>query len=155
MALPALGTQGGVKMMAPLPSRTITLELPGDVYEQVRRHAEKARRPLEAALVDVIRAGVQQPEGMPGGVTDGLDQLRALDTPTLTELAQTRRSEEESAEIEALNLQQQRDGLGAEERRRRDTLLRRYERSLLIRAEAAALLQERGVDLAPLLHAPR
>ena len=66
-------------------------------------------------------------------------------------MAQIHLSTEESAKLEALNLKQQREGLNADERRWRDDLLWQYERTLVVRAEAAGLLKERGVDVATLV----
>ncbi len=84
---------------------------------------------------------------MPEVLATTLDQLRALDNQALTEMARSHLSIEESAQLEALNLKQQRNGLDTQEQQWRDDMLRQYERTLLIRAEAAGLRQERGVEV--------
>ena len=129
-------------------ARPVTLTLPGEVYERLQEQADQARRPLEAELLDVILSALQRQDGIPEVLAATLDQLRVLDNQTLMEIARSHLSTEESAQLEALNLKQQRDGLDTQERQWRDDLLRQYERTLLIRAEAAGLLQERGVELA-------
>ncbi|MGI8916281.1 MAG: hypothetical protein ACR2JY_21325 [Chloroflexota bacterium] len=134
-----------------MPARTVTLHLPGEVYERLQEQADQARRPLEAELLDVILSALQQQDEMPEVLATTLDQLRALDNQTLVEMARSHLSTEESAQLEALNLKQQPNGLGTQEKQWRDDLLRQYERTLLIRAEAAGLLQERGVEVAILV----
>ena len=129
-------------------ARPVTLTLPGEVYERLQEQADQARRPLEAELLDVILSALQRQDGIPEVLAATLDQLRVLDNQTLMEIARSHLSTEESAQLEALNLKQQRDGLDTQERQWRDDLLRQYERTLLIRAEAVGLLQERGVEVA-------
>jgi len=63
-------------------------------------------------------------------------------------MARSHLSAEESAQLEAFNIKQQREGLDVHERQSRDDLLRQYERTVLIRVEAVGLLQERGVEVA-------
>lgn len=130
-----------------MPARTVTLHLPGEVYERLQEQADQARRPLEAELLDVILSALQKQDEMPEVLATTLDQLRALDNQALTEMARSHLSIEESAQLEALNLKQQRNGLDTQEQQWRDDMLRQYERTLLIRAEAAGLRQERGVEV--------
>lgn len=134
-----------------MPYRAVTVELPGEIYERLRQHADQARRPLEAELLDVILTALQRVDELPDELASPLEQLRLLDSQTLLTMAQSHLSTDESAQLEALNLKQQREGLNAGERQRRDDLLRQYERTLLVRAEAAGLLEERGVEVATLV----
>ncbi len=134
-----------------IPSRPVTVGLPGEVYERLQQHADQARRPLEAELLDVILAALQRQDDVPDDLASPLDQLRLLDSQTLLQMARSHLSTEESAQLEGLNLKQQREGLDSNERQWRDDLLRQYERTLLIRAEATGLLKERGVEVATLV----
>ena len=132
-------------------TRSVTVDLPGETYERLLLDAERAQRSLEAQLLDVILAALQRQDETPDKLASPLDQLRLLDNQSLMHMAQSHLSREESAQLEALNLKQQREGLDRHERQRRDDLLAQYERTLLIRAEAAGLLQERGVEVAAIV----
>lgn len=133
-----------------IPSRTVTVDLPGEVYERLQQHADQARRPLEAELLDVILSALQQ-DALPDALTATLDQLRLLDSQTLQQMARSHLSTEESAQLEDFNLKQQAEGPDTHERQWRDDLLRQYERTVLIRAEAAGLLKERGIEIGTLV----
>ena len=59
--------------------------------------------------------------------------------------------EEAAARFSELNRKQQREGLTDEEYRALDGLRRGYERVMVVRAEAAALLKQRGYDVSKLI----
>ena len=52
-----------------------------------------------------------------------------------------------STELEELHFKRQREGLTANEAERAAELVRQYDRKMLLRAEAALLLKERGHDV--------
>jgi hypothetical protein len=56
-----------------------------------------------------------------------------------------------AAELEALHLKRQREGLTESETETLARLVRQYERAMLVRAQAAALLKQRGYDVAELI----
>jgi hypothetical protein len=56
-----------------------------------------------------------------------------------------------AAELEALHLKRQREGLTDVETQTLARLVRQYERAMLVRAQAAALLKQRGYDVAELI----
>ena len=62
---------------------------------------------------------------------------------------------EAAARFAELNSKQQREGLTDEELKTLDSLRRGYERVMVVRAEAAALLKERGHDVSMLIHRRR
>lgn len=134
-----------------MPTRSVTVDLPGEMYERLQHDADRAQRPLEAELLDVILSALRRQDEAPDELVSPLDQLRLLDNQTLMDMAQNHLSTEESAQLEALNLKQQREGLSLHERQWRDELLDQYERTILVRAEAAGLLQERGVEVATIV----
>ncbi len=59
--------------------------------------------------------------------------------------------EQAAARFTELNRKQQREGLNDEEIRALDDLRRGYERVMVVRAEAAAVLKERGHDVSKLI----
>jgi hypothetical protein len=54
--------------------------------------------------------------------------------------------------METLHIKRQSEGLSAVEEQTLSGLVFRYERSMLVRAQAAALLKARGHDVSSLLH---
>ena len=54
-AMKALGMGVIEEDLAPMPGKSITLDLPEDLYERVRQVAEQSQRPLERVLVESIR----------------------------------------------------------------------------------------------------
>ena len=69
-------------------------------------------------------------------------------------VARSRLAEEAAAHLEELHLKRQREGLTEAEALTLAGLVRQYERAMLVRAQAAALLRQRGHDVSELLAAP-
>lgn len=59
-----------------MPYRPVTIELPGEIYERLRQHADQVRRPLEAELLDVILTALQREDELPDALASSLEQLR-------------------------------------------------------------------------------
>jgi len=134
-----------------LTATTIHLDLPDALYRRLERRAQRAQRTVAEELLDVVAAALPQLESMPAGFQDELEALRLLEDADLWQVARSRLSEDGAAELERLTLEQQRDGLTAPERERLRALLSQYEHAMLMRAEAAALLAGRGLDVSSLL----
>jgi uncharacterized protein YnzC (UPF0291/DUF896 family) len=77
--------------------------------------------------------------------------LALLDDSSLWQAARTRLFAAASARLETLHHKRQREGLTAQEEQKRATLVRHYERAMLVRAQATALLKARGHDVTSLL----
>jgi hypothetical protein len=84
-----------------------------------------------------------------------LESLEALDDRELWRLAGEVMSLEASRELESLHLKMGDQGLSPEEDAARARLIQEYERSMLIRAQAAKLLKDRGRDISRLLSVAR
>ena len=81
-----------------------------------------------------------------------MDDLELLDDDALWRAARTRLDFEQSTQKEALHIKRQSEGLSAVEEQTLSVLVFRYERSMLVRAQAAALLKARGHDVSSLRH---
>lgn len=79
--------------------------------------------------------------------------LELLSDEELWRAARNPLAEADRARLEALNLKQQKENLTPAEEEDLDRLLLHYDRSVLLRAEAARLLKERGHDVSGLLTA--
>jgi hypothetical protein len=127
--------------------QAITLNLPETVYEQIRRAAEKAQRPLNEVLVEAVTAVAPVIGIASGEMRTALAQMAYLNDAALWQAARTTMTAEQRERLEALHDQQQRDGLPAEEQAEEQALLALYRETLLVRAQAAVLLKQRGYDV--------
>ncbi len=131
----------------------IMLHLPDTLYRKIKERAEQAQRTVEAELLEVVARAVPAADRLPDDLQTALDALATLDDDALQRAAQSRLPGEASAEMERLNLKRQREGLTELEHQSLMALARQYERNMLVRAQAAVLLKERGHDISALSRA--
>lgn len=132
-------------------AHAITLELPEPVYEQIKRQAKHSRRTLEAEAVRILASSLPTEDALPAALEEEVASLDSLGDETLYKSAQARLSTAESARLESLHLQQQETGLNAREKAELTDLLSKYERAIVIRAQAIRVLADRGHDVSDLL----
>jgi ABC-type phosphate transport system auxiliary subunit len=135
-------------------AHAITLELPGPLYEHFKRRVERTHRSLEAELLDAVAnaASVEGDEISPE-LTEALEDMTNLDDRELWQIARRTMSPTASRQLEALHFKQRDEGLDGDEDADRRKLIRQYERTMLMRAQAARLLKERGHDVSGLVAA--
>jgi plasmid stability protein len=134
--------------------QTMTLHMPDALYDRFKQRAAHARRSVEEELLDVLAAAVPVTRELPAGIADALSPLALLallDDEALWRAARSPLAVESAVELEALRLKRQREGLTDSEAETAAALVRHYERAMLVRAQAAALLKERGYDVAELV----
>lgn len=133
-------------------AQAVTLHLPLPLYDRLKRRANETHRSVEDELLEVVVQGVPSTdEDLTPDLATAVSDLRRLDDGALRKAARDRFPEEAVARFQALNLKQQRDGLSKSELGELAELRRGYERVVLLRAEAAWLLKERGQDVSDLL----
>jgi plasmid stability protein len=125
-------------------TQTLMLPVPDGLLARIRDRARQANRTVEAEVLDVLSAALTANAELPADLSEAVAALHLLDEPALRRAADTRLPAEASAELEALHFKQRREGLTEVEERARQDLVRQYERALLVRAEATALLHGRG-----------
>jgi plasmid stability protein len=135
-------------------AQTVTLNLPDALYRQLEHRAVRANRTVEAEVLEVLATAVPEAETLPADLAQAVSTLALLDDAQLWQAARTRLARETAARMEELNLTQQREGLTGDEKQELAGLVRQYERVMLVRAEAAALLHERGHNVSELLTPP-
>jgi plasmid stability protein len=131
----------------------VTVNLPTTLYSRLRRRAEQSRRTIEAELLDVVTTAVPVADDLPADLTEAISPLALLDDAELWRAARSRLADETAAQLEDLHLKRQRDGLTPAEEQTLTGLMRQYERVMLVRAQVAALLKQRGHDVTKLLTA--
>lgn len=127
--------------------REVTIRVPLPVYEQVRRAAASTNRSVDEVLVEAVIAAAPAAGGGPGQLRSALAHMAYLNDAALWQAARATMTAEQRERLEALHDKQQAEALTAEEHREEQALLDLYRGTVLIRAQAAALLKQRGYDI--------
>jgi hypothetical protein len=136
-------------------TQEVTLELPEPIYDQIRRAAEKTQRSINDVLLEAVIAAAPSLDAPTGPLRSALAQLAYLNDAALWQAARATMLPTQRERLEALHDKQQREGLNAEESQEEQALLELYRETLLVRAQAALLLKQRGYDVSdPQLFAP-
>ena len=130
---------------------SVTLHLPETLYKRFRQRADWSHRSLETELLEAVASAAPVEGELSRELLTAIEALETLGDEDLWRLAGEAMSDEASQELEALHLKQRDEGLSPEEDAARAKLLLEYERAMLIRAQAAKLLKDRGHDISPLL----
>jgi plasmid stability protein len=135
-------------------TQDITISLPDVLYQKLKARAEQTQRSVEAEALDALVASVPVVDELPADLEASLAQLRLLDDKALWRAARTTFAADAARQLEDFHLKRQREGLTEHETQAAAALLQQYERAMLVRAQAAALLKQRGHDVSVLLHEP-
>ena len=127
--------------------QTVTLKMSDALYHRLQRRAEQTHRSVEDEMLDLLASAMPTDDELPADLLEALAPLPALNDAALWRIARSRLPADVSTELEELHLKRQRDGLTAAEAERAADLVRQYDRTMLLRAEAALLLKERGHDV--------
>jgi len=134
-----------------MPTQPLTLNVPDPVFRQIQKQAEQSPRSVEEAALEVLAMAVRNDDALPSELAAELDFMNRLDDDALWRVAQQSLAEDVCASLESLHQQRQRGGLNEEESVTLRELVHQYERYMLTRAQAAALLRQRGHDVSKLL----
>jgi plasmid stability protein len=132
-------------------SQTLTVAVPDKMFARIRDRAQQANRTVEAEVLDVLSDALTNQDELPADLEAAVSALDLFDETALRRAFESRLSAEASEELESLHFKERREGLTPAENQRRRDLVRQYERAMLVRARAAALLHQRGypVSVAP------
>jgi len=128
-------------------ARTITLDIPEDLYERVQQAANTLQRRFEEVLLEVVATALPPLGDLPRELADDIANLAFLNDAALFQVARTPLSPDVQAEITVLLEKKGRGELPASGQARLDDLVGSSEALALRRAQAAVLLQRRGYDM--------
>lgn len=126
----------------------VTLSLPEALYEQIRQAAERLRRPLDAVLAEAVMAVGPVMDTVPETMRSALAHLVYLNDAALWQAARGCMSPAQRERLDELHDKQQREPLNADEQAEEKSLVALYRDTILVRAQAAVLLKQRGYDVA-------
>jgi hypothetical protein len=134
-------------------SVTVNLELPDNVATQAKRLAKASKRPLESELVALLTGllGNDEGTGLSPEQANSLAQLKVLDDEQLTRAACQRVAAAKTERIQLLLDKQTTAVLSPAEHDEMLWLRDHANLVMLVRAEAASILQARGHDVTSLL----
>ena len=132
----------------------VTIEIPDEVYERVRRVAQERARPVEQVLADHLADAFSALAALPADEQAELAAFRLLSDDTLRGLAGAQMTHREKERALYLGDRTSRGVLTPEERGEYERLVERGDRLTLRKAWAAGVLMDRGHtvgarDLAP------
>lgn len=126
----------------------IVLNLPEIRYKQIQSVAEKARRPIDEILVEAASALAPVAHSNDQTLRTSLAQLAFLNDAALWQAARSTMPTEHQERLESLHDKQQRNGeLSDAEKAEEQMLQKLYRETILVRAQAAVLLQQRNYDV--------
>ena len=129
----------------------VTIRLPDRLYHQVKQRARRMQRSVEEEVVAAVEVALPALDELPLAVADEIGQMFFLTDQELWQAARSKVTSTENRRMQALLLKRQREGLSPEEETEAERLAQRQERVMLVRAQAAALLKERGQDVSDLI----
>src|SRR5262245_7482355 len=137
-------------------SHPLTVDVPDDLLSRLEARARKAKRSVEAEVVDLLSAAVNgahpstkkppsrptskqkdvrssDDEELPPDIAAEIARIEQLDEKSLREKAKEVLSTKEVRRLETLNRKAQNEGLTAAEEKERDELSQRYEKAMVVR----------------------
>jgi hypothetical protein len=95
----------------------------------------------------MMTAMVSGADELPADLAEAIFSLALLDDEALWQAARSHLPSEAAAQLEVLHLKRQQEGLTETETQILAGLVCQYERAMLVRAQAAVLLKQRGYDV--------
>ncbi len=124
--------------------QTITLSLPTPVFGKLKRAAELTYRSLDEIVASTINATLIAPSGLPVHLANELAAMHLLGDEALWAAAQPTLSPAQRLRLEQLNHIAGERELTRAESAEQAALLEAYDYSVLHRAQALAILAQRG-----------
>ena len=127
-----------------MPEKMITMELPEPAFRKLERAAELTYRSVGDILVSTIDATLVAPPNLPSDLANELAAMHLLSDDWLRASVQPSLSPAEQHRLQQLNHSAGERPLTPAEKTEQAILLKAYHRSVLRRAQAMAILAQRG-----------
>ena len=126
--------------------KSITLEIPDDLYRWVQQAAEASERSLEDVLLESIDVLFRQPSETVS-IDRQVNDLRGYSDAQLWAVVYRQLPWTQSLRLRELSGLNQQGELKATDQRELDHLINQVDRYMLLRSEALLLLQQRGHEI--------
>jgi len=128
-------------------SQIITLNLPENFYDPIKRMAEAMAQPIESVLLKALQSSLPPLDGLPNDIIQELTQLEILDNDALRQLLVKTVPKKQQQELEELLHKNKLQKLNQIEEKRLADLQNIVNKIMLQKARAAVLLRFRGQRL--------
>lgn len=135
-------------------SQTLTITVPDSVFRKLNRMAELTYRSVDEVIVSTFEAVVESESDLPDELIAELAAMQSYSDDGLWAATRPSMSAYEQHRLAQLNELAGERYLTEREKAEQSDLLSAYDRSLLRRAQALALLKQRGHDVTPALSTP-
>lgn len=125
-------------------SQTVTLTLPDDFFQPIKRTAQATNQPVEQVVLHALQASLPALEGLPEDVIEHLTVLETLDDQSLWRVRGETVPVTLRRKLSTLLERQQSASLTVAEREQLATLQHQADLVMLGKARAAVLLRFRG-----------
>jgi hypothetical protein len=129
----------------------VLVKLPKQLYRRVEKRAKQTRRSVESELLAVVAQAMATEDELPEELSTSLEELSLLDDKALWRVARKGMKASETTQMEKLHFRRRQKGLSESESQALARLVGQYEKHMLLRAQAIALLKQRGYDVTKLL----
>ncbi len=126
---------------------TIPVQLPVSLVQRLQRAAEMTRRSIEDIAATTLEAALPPSPTLPAEIADELAAMRLFSDDALRAAAEPSLSPTEERRLEQLNSSAGERGLTLAEESEQEKLIVAYRRSVLRRAQALAILAQRGYNV--------
>jgi hypothetical protein len=127
--------------------QSITIDIPEPVFVALKRQADDQRRSIQEVAREVLTSNVPLDDGLPPALAQELAEMMHKGDAELWELAQIRVPAEDSDRLDEIHYRRSAGIAAPEERTEELRLIEVCNRVMLVRAQAAALLKQRGHDV--------
>jgi len=125
--------------------QTVTLNMPAPVYQRAQRAAEALRRPMEEIIVETLGVALPPLDDVPPEMVSELATMSALPDDALWKAARGVMPTKQQTRFRTLSAAQQKRSLNRNEKQELNELRQEYGRVMLRKAQAYALLRQRGL----------
>ncbi len=125
-------------------STTVLIHLPQSIYRRLERAAARLKKPVDTLLAETLEAALPDESGLPSELKAEIKAVELLDKAELQQVIKSEMQADDQESLDALLDVQSGRLLSPEEIAQLETLRREYERILLRKARAFALLAEQG-----------
>ena len=129
-----------------MPGKSITLDLPEDLYEQVHQLAAQSQRPVEHVVLESLRLLFVPPPSS-ADLDTSLAALPGHSDAQLWAVVYQRLAWPQSQRLHELSANKKLERLTEDEQHELEDLLGSNDRAMLLRSEALRLLKNRGYDI--------
>jgi hypothetical protein len=125
----------------------VSVQVPEAIYRRLRRAAELTHRSVEDVLTTTVDAALPSAPNLPQDLADDLAALAMFSDDALWAATESSLSAAEQRRLRQLTQAAGRRSLSVAESAEMQSLIDAYDRSVLRRAKALAILAQRGYEL--------